>query len=108
MGGAAVRLIRQIRVGVRLAKFYQADRTCPRQGAARYYARRDPYRSAFDVWRQPPWARFSRWPGGSRRSALLHQLSLAAVYSSRRHGGRRLRGLPRPSGGYPMTEERAV
>ena len=39
--------------------------------------------AAFDVWRQPPWARFSRWPGGSRRPALLHQLSLAAVYSSR-------------------------
>jgi methionine-R-sulfoxide reductase len=55
------------------------------------------------TWRQPPRARFSRWPCGSRRPALLHQLGLVAVHPSRRHGGRGLWGLPGSGGRYPIT-----
>ena len=42
---------------------------------------------------------FPDGPNGSRRAALLHQLCLAALHPPRRHGGRGLRGLSRPSGG---------
>src|SRR5262245_57529146 len=41
-------------------------------------------------------------------SDTLHQLSLPAVHSSGRYGCRGLGGLLEPSGGWPMTEERAV
>ena len=46
---------------------------------------------------------FDDGPEDQRRIALLHQLRLAAIHSSRRHGGRRLRGLPEPGGGQKMT-----
>ena len=44
--------------------------------------RHDPHRGAFGARRQPSRARLSRWSGGSRRSALLHQLGLIAVHPS--------------------------
>ena len=47
--------------------------------------------------------RFRRWAGRPRRPALLHQLGFAALHPSRRHGGRRLRRVSRPSGGQKMT-----
>ena len=71
----------------------------------RHNARHDPHRGALSARRQPPWARVSRRSGGSRGIALLHQLSFAAIHSSRRHGGRGLRGLLEPSGGQKVTEE---
>src|SRR5262249_35822999 len=40
--------------------------------------------------------------------SLLHQLGLAALHSSRRHGSRGLRRLSRSSGGCKMSEERAI
>ena len=46
---------------------------------------------------------FPDGPERPRRIALLHQLGLAAVHPSRRHGGRGLRGLPEPGGGRPMS-----
>ena len=64
-----------------------------------YQPRHDPYRSAQYPWRQSPGACVSRWSPGSRRPALLHQLGVVAFRTSRRHGGRRLRRVPRPSGG---------
>src|SRR5687767_1269123 len=93
---------------MRLAQLHEGDRTCQHQRIARRVTRYDPHRGALDFWRQPPWARLSRWPGGSGRLALLHQLGLVAVHPSRRHGSRRLRGLPGPSGGSQMSHERAV
>ena len=48
--------------------------------------------------------------GPSDRGGLRYCINSAsaAVHSSRRYGGRGLCGLPEPSGGCPMTEERAV
>ena len=74
----------------------------------RHDARHDPHGSALGARRQPSWARLRRRPRGSRRIALLHQLGLAAIHSSRRHGSRRLRRLSEPGGGQAMTEERAI
>ena len=51
---------------------------------------------------------FPDGPTGPRRIALLHQLSLPTVHPSGRYGSRGLWGLLEPSGGCPMTEERAV
>ena len=89
--------------GMWLAKFHQADRVCQRQRIAGHYSRYDAHRGAFGSCRQPSRARLSRWPLGSRRPALLHQLGLIAVHPSRRHGGRGLRGLSRSGRGYLMT-----
>ena len=43
--------------------------------------------------------RLPRWPQGSWRLALLHQLRLATLHPSRRHGSGGLRGLSRSGGG---------
>ena len=51
---------------------------------------------------------FDDGPERSRRSALLHQLRFLALHSSRPNGSRGLRRLSRSSGGYTMSEERAV
>ena len=53
---------------------------------------------------------FPDGPARPGRPALLHQLGLAPLRPSRRHGGGRLRRLSRPGGGHHMstTRERAV
>ena len=59
--------------------------------------------------RQPSRPRFRRRAARSRRPALLHQLGVAALRASRRHGGGGLWRLSRPGGGREMnTTERAV
>lgn len=62
----------------------------------------------FGARRQPSRPCISGRAAGRRRIALLHQFGGASVHPSRRHGGRRLCGLPEPGGGRPMTDERAV
>src|SRR4051812_11454902 len=93
---------------MRLAEFHQADRTSKRERAKGRDPWHDPHGSALDARRQPSRPRVSRRAKRSRWPALLHKLSLAAVYSSRRYGSRRLWCLPEPSGGREMSEERAV
>ena len=89
LGRAAVRLLRQVRVRLRLAELHQADRAGERQRAARQLARHDPHRGALDARRQPSRPRLQRRAARSRRPALLHQLGVAALRPSRRHGRRR-------------------
>src|SRR3984893_12506277 len=93
---------------MRLAELHQAHRARQHKRIARHHARHDPHRSALRTPRQPSGSHLSRWPGGSRGLTLLHQLGLVTVHPPQRHGGRGLRRLPQPSGGYSMTEERAV
>ena len=47
---------------------------------------------------------FEDGPGRPRRPALLHQLRLAALHSSRRNGSPWLRCVPRSGGGTAMSE----
>src|SRR5262249_17523525 len=103
-----LRVVGQIRVRLRLAQLHEADRTRKREGAARHDPRHDPHRGALEIWRQPSRPRLRRRAAGSRGLALLHQLGFAAVRPARPDGGRGLRSLSRPGGGYPMTQERAV
>src|SRR4029450_5386377 len=58
--------------------------------------------------RQPPRTRVRRRPAGPGRIAVLHQLGVAALRASRRHGSAGLRRLPRSGGGSEMRQERAV
>ena len=53
----------------------------------RRLARHGPHRSALGARRQPSRPRLRRRPAGPRRPALLHQLGVAALRPSRRHGG---------------------
>src|SRR5690606_26630491 len=75
---------------------------------ARHLARHDPHRGPFDARRQPPRPRVQRWPARPGRTAVLHQLGVAALHPARGNGSRRLRRLPRPGGGRGMTTERAI
>src|SRR6266550_5015508 len=93
---------------MRLAKLHKADRARQYQRVAGHRAWHDPHRGAVGPWRFPSRARLSRWSKGPGRAALLHQLGLAAVCPSRRHGGRGLRRLSESGGGHMMAEERAV
>ena len=104
IGRAAVRFVRQVRLGLRLAELHPAHRTCQCQRTPGRYG----HRGALDARRQPSRPRLPRRAARSRRIALLHQLGRAALHPSRRHGGRGLWGLLEPGGGAPMTTERAV
>ncbi len=73
-----------------------------------HHARHGSNRGALHARGQPSRARISRRSQRPRWIALLHQLSVAAVHSPRRHGGRGLRRVLEPSGGYAMNKERAV
>ena len=70
--------------------------------------RHDGHRGAFNARRQPSRPCISGRAAGPRRIALLHQLGGASVHPSRRHGGRRLCGLPEPGGGRLMTIDTKV
>src|SRR5262245_10561291 len=91
-----------------LAELHQADRAGQRQRIERRLARHDPHGSAFPPWRQPSGSRLSVRSDRPWRGGLLHQLGLIALHPSRQDGSRRLWGLSLTSGGYSMTQERAV
>ena len=59
LGRAAVRLGRQVRVGLRLAELHQADRARECQRAEGHVVRHGPHRSALGARRQPPRPRLS-------------------------------------------------
>jgi len=83
-------------IGMRVAQLHQAHRTRQRQGAAGRHARHDSHRGALCARGQPSRARVSRRSARPRRTTLLHQFCLAAVYPSRRHGSRGLWRVPEP------------
>ena len=105
-GEPLVRLVGQVRVGLRLAELHQADRAEPRQRAEAMPR---------TAWSAPKCARSRRQPSRPclprrserpRRPALLHQFGFAALRPPRRYGSGRLRSLSRSSGGHLMNAKR--
>ena len=60
VGRAAVRVVRQVRIGLRLAELHQADRARQRQRTDGRHARHGPHRGALEARRQPSRPRLPR------------------------------------------------
>src|SRR3546814_16349702 len=96
---AAVRVVVEVRVRLRLAQLQHADRAGARQRGARFVARNDPRRGAFGARRQPPGACVRGWAARDGRAAVLHQLGVAAVRAAGGDGGGRVWRLSWAGGG---------
>ncbi len=83
-----------IRQRHRLAEFHQADRQSARGGEIGSHAWHGTDRGPFEQKRFAPRPCFPRWSGADR-SAILHQFGRAAIRSSGKIKGRRLRRLSR-------------